>query len=86
MLLCDIIIIIWVLGNPHLVIKVEQLLDLYFELFNKYLSEQYASGYGRCQFTVKKNVTASNQLMERVCPWWAAAFNKTRLENCTRSM
>lgn len=39
MLRCGITIILGVLRNPHLLIKVEQILDLYFELFkNIYLN------------------------------------------------
>jgi len=58
MLRCGIIIITWVLRNPHLLVKVEQILDVYFELLkNIYLNN--VSEYGRCQFMLK-NFTTSN--------------------------
>lgn len=38
MLRFGIIPVIWVLRIPHLLIKVEQILDLYFEPFNIYLN------------------------------------------------
>lgn len=38
MLRFDIIPVIWVLRIPYLLIKVEQILDLYFEPFNIYLN------------------------------------------------